>query len=118
MVRHLSDRVAVMYLGRIVELASATALFAEPLHPYTQALLAAVPVADPDRRGRKGRPLPGEPPSPMNLPPGCRFHTRCPIATDLCRVRDPEFRNLGTLDRPHEVACHNVSAPAPPPRGD
>jgi oligopeptide/dipeptide ABC transporter ATP-binding protein len=117
MVRHLSDRVAVMYLGRIVELASAAALFAEPLHPYTQALLAAVPVADPDRRGRKARPLPGEPPSPMNLPPGCRFHTRCPIATDLCRIRDPEFRNLGTLDRPHEVACHNVSAPTLP-RGD
>jgi oligopeptide/dipeptide ABC transporter ATP-binding protein len=119
MVRHVSDRVAVMYLGRIVETASRAALFQDPLHPYTQALLAAVPVPDPDReRRRPPRALPGEPPSPAHPPSGCRFHTRCPIATDLCRVRDPEPRNLGPSEAPHVVACHHATAPSPLPPGD
>jgi oligopeptide/dipeptide ABC transporter ATP-binding protein len=103
MIRHLSNRVAVMYLGRIVELGRREDLFGSPLHPYTQALISAIP--DPYRV--QIRPvLEGElPPRP---PSGCRFHTRCPIATDLCRVEDPELRDLGSKGAPHQVACHHA----------
>jgi oligopeptide transport system ATP-binding protein len=105
-VRHLCQRVAVMYLGRIVELADSDALFDNPQHPYTKALLAAVPVPDPlIEQGRVFRPVQGEVPSPINPPSGCVFHPRCPIAVDSCRVGRPETREL----RPgHFVACTQV----------
>ncbi len=105
-VRHLCQRVAVMYLGRIVELAEADELFDNPQHPYTKALLAAVPIPDPlVEQGRVFRPVQGEVPSPINPPPGCVFHPRCPIAVDSCRVGRPETREL----RPgHFVACTQV----------
>jgi oligopeptide transport system ATP-binding protein len=104
-VRHLCQRVAVMYLGRIVELADADELFDNPQHPYTKALLAAVPVPDPlVEQGRVFRPVQGEVPSPIDPPSGCVFHPRCPIAVDSCRAR-PETREL----RPgHFVACTQV----------
>jgi oligopeptide transport system ATP-binding protein len=105
-VRHLCQRVAVMYLGRIVELADADELFDNPQHPYTKALLAAVPIPDPlVEQGRVFRPVQGEVPSPINPPSGCVFHPRCPIAVDSCRVGRPETREL----RPgHFVACTQV----------
>ena len=106
MVRHISDRIAVMYLGRIVETADSNALFEEPLHPYTQALISAVPLADPKKeRNRIPIVLQGEVPSPGRLPPGCVFHPRCPQAVELCRVEVPEFREF-TPGR--FVACHLV----------
>jgi len=101
-VRHISDRVAVMYLGRIVELAPTDELFAHPAHPYTQALLEAIPVPDPRRRHRRTMLL-GEVPSPLNPPSGCHFHPRCPYATDRCREDAPVLRQLDTR---HTVACH------------
>ena len=103
-IRHICDWVAVMYLGRIVELAPKAALFARPLHPYTEALLAAVPNTDPAARTEQP-PLEGDVPSPMDPPPGCRFHTRCPLATDLCKQQDPALtpRTAGS----HLVACHH-----------
>ncbi len=106
-VRHLCQRVAVMYLGRIVELASCDELFDNPLHPYTRALLAAVPVPDPTiEAGRAFQPVRGEVPSPINPPGGCVFHPRCPVAVDGCRRTRPELREL----RPgHWVACSEVS---------
>jgi oligopeptide transport system ATP-binding protein len=105
-VRHICHRVAVMYLGRIVELADADELFSNPLHPYTQALLAAVPVPDPGvEAARSFRPVQGEVPSPINPPSGCVFHPRCPIAVAACREARPEVREI----RPgHFVACREV----------
>jgi oligopeptide transport system ATP-binding protein len=105
-VRHLCHRVAVMYLGRIVELAACDELFDNPLHPYTQALLSAVPVPDPSVEAtRQFRPVQGEVPSPINPPPGCVFHPRCPIAVESCKQIRPELREI----RPeHWVACSEV----------
>jgi peptide/nickel transport system ATP-binding protein len=99
-VRYFCDRVLVMYLGRIVESADNETLWSDPRHPYTRALMTAVP--DPSRP-RQAAPLGGELPSPSNIPPGCRFHTRCPLATALCRVAEPEFR---AIKPGHHVACH------------
>jgi oligopeptide transport system ATP-binding protein len=110
-VRHISDRIAVMYLGRIVEIGPATQLFERPLHPYTKALVSAIPIADPDREGHRRRLiLPGEPPSPMNPPAGCPFHPRCPYVIDECSKRVPEYQTLDEDDsqksaciRTHEI---------------
>jgi oligopeptide/dipeptide ABC transporter ATP-binding protein len=109
MVRHISDRVAVMYLGRIGEVGGRDEVFQRPLHPYTRALLSAIPVPDPEREGRR-RPLglPGDIPSPADPPPGCRFHTRCPFASEICRTQDPVLREMGSGDGPHAVACHHA----------
>ena len=101
-VKHVADRVAVMYLGQIVEMADKADLFATPRHPYTRALLAAIPHPDPQRRGQV-KPLGGDVPSPMNPPPGCRFHTRCPFAQERCRTEEPALRRM---EQGHVAACH------------
>jgi len=104
-VRHLADRVAVMYLGKIVELSPSADLFARPLHPYTKALIAAVAVPDPAlERTRKRVVAKGEPGSPLAPPPACRFHTRCPFATEICRTVEPK---LEIASAGHTVACHH-----------
>ncbi len=110
-VRHISDRVAVMYLGKLMELADRIELYENPLHPYTKALLSAIPIPDPSVEATRERIiLVGDVPSPMHPPPGCVFHTRCPIASDAhgCRTVVPEWRNIGFGGKEHWVACHRV----------
>ncbi|MGE0851328.1 MAG: ABC transporter ATP-binding protein [Hyphomicrobiaceae bacterium] len=108
-VRHISDRIAVMYLGRIVEIARRDELYKTPLHPYTEALLAAVPVADPEVEARRPRVIvKGEVPSALRPPPGCRFHPRCPRAMEKCKTVDPALTDLGAG---RAVACHLHTAP-------
>lgn len=101
-VAHVCDHVAVMYLGRLVETAPTRELFAAPRHPYTKALMSAIPSLDPDDRGRAQK-LEGEIPSPTNPPPGCKFQTRCPYAIDICRKDEPKLEHSG---KEHDVACH------------
>ena len=101
-VAHICDHVAVMYLGRLVETAPTRELFAAPRHPYTKALLSAIPSLDPDNRGSAQK-LEGEIPSPTNPPPGCKFQTRCPHAIDICRSQEPKLEHSGLE---HDVACH------------
>jgi oligopeptide/dipeptide ABC transporter ATP-binding protein len=104
-VRHISDSIAVMYLGKIMELSPADELYAKPIHPYTSALLGAIPLPDPaQNRQRERTPLQGEPPSPIAPPPGCRFHTRCPHATEICRTVEPPLMEYADG---HLAACHH-----------
>jgi oligopeptide/dipeptide ABC transporter ATP-binding protein len=109
-VAHICDHVAVMYLGRLVETAPTRQLFAKPRHPYTKALLSAIPSLDPDNRGSAQK-LEGEIPSPTNPPPGCKFQTRCPFAIDRCRKEEPKLEHMGLE---HDVACHRWKELAEP----
>jgi oligopeptide/dipeptide ABC transporter ATP-binding protein len=104
LIEHVSDRVAVMYLGKIVEQAASAELYRRPLHPYTQLLLSSIPQPDPDA-GPPKVPLDSDPPSPLAPPPGCRFQTRCPVAIDRCRVEEPPLIDIGGG---HLAACHLV----------
>jgi oligopeptide/dipeptide ABC transporter ATP-binding protein len=106
-VHYIADRIAIMYLGRIVEEGPASVVFTEPLHPYTKGLLESAPEPDP-RAKLTTAPLRGDPPSPTNIPPGCRFASRCPIARQFCRDNDPELRQHATG---HSVACWAVTEP-------
>lgn len=104
-VRHISDRIIVMYLGKIVEIADKVSLFENPQHPYTKALLSAIPVPDPDAK-KERIVLKGDVPSPIDPPTGCRFHTRCLFATDKCRTEEPQLRTSNIMEQGHEAACH------------
>ena len=105
MVRHISDRVGVMYLGSLVEMTGSTEIFANPVHPYTQILMSAIPIADPDASGAKDRmEIKGEVPSPINAPSGCKFRTRCPYATEICAQEAPQLKEIAPE---HFVACHH-----------
>ncbi len=106
-VRHVSDFVAVMYLGKIVEKTDADTIYTSPLHPYTKALISAVPVCDPKKKSKK-KILEGSIPSPITPPSGCRFHTRCPDVTDICKKTEPELKEASGAKQ-HLVACHNIS---------
>lgn len=109
-VQYISDRVLVMYLGKIVEIGAVDDIYERTLHPYTQALLSAMPSMDPDRR-IETPPLTGDPPNPINPPPGCRFHTRCPFSEVVCATREPELAiSPATGGAAHRVACHMRSA--------
>lgn len=103
MVKHISDRIGVMYLGKMMELSNSDDMFRNPLHPYTQALLSAIPKANPRTAKRERIVLMGDPPSPTNPPSGCRFRTRCPHAMDICAAKDPEWKQI---EDEHWVACH------------
>ncbi|HWC39236.1 MAG TPA: oligopeptide/dipeptide ABC transporter ATP-binding protein [Acidimicrobiales bacterium] len=104
-VRHVSDRIAVMYLGKLVEVSPAEELYTKPVHPYTAALLSAIPIPDPKtNRARTRLPVKGEPPNPLDPPPACRFHTRCPRATEVCRTTEPP---LASYPGGHLAACHH-----------
>jgi oligopeptide/dipeptide ABC transporter ATP-binding protein len=108
-VKHISDRIAVMYSGKIVEMADAERLYQNPLHPYTRVLIAAIPVPDPDAP-RKQRAIAGETPSAITPPAGCRFHPRCPYAIDICHVEPPELKPLTPgFEDDHVVACHRAA---------
>ncbi len=104
-VKHISDRIAVMYLGRVVEIADSETLYRNPLHPYTRALIASIPIPDPRQR-KEFQPLAGEVPSPLDPPPHCRFVGRCPFVQDICHQQTPELRPLPDDDTGHRVACH------------
>lgn len=106
-VRHISDRVIVMYLGKIVEIADKKSLFTNPQHPYTKSLLSAIPNTDPDAK-RERIILSGDVPSPIDPPTGCRFHTRCPFATEKCVTDIPELRNEDYMKAGHQTACHYI----------
>ena len=106
MVRYISDRILVMYLGQMMELAGSDTLNERPLHPYTQFLLSAVPIPDPEiEKGRQRMQVEGEIPSPIDPPNLCPFCTRCPQATEVCRKQRPEWREV---EKGHFIACHNV----------
>lgn len=117
-IEHMSDRVAVMYLGRIVEYAPARDLYRQPRHPYTQALISAIPEPDLDKKNKPRKVLAGDVPSPMAPPSGCHFHPRCPLATEVCRTERPQLKVCGALSKAeppsavgksHWVSCHHVS---------
>lgn len=104
-IEYISDRIAVMYLGKIMEIADAEELYRSAVHPYTQALLSAIPVADIDYQKKRVL-LEGDVPSPMNIPSGCRFHTRCKYCQDICKEKEPELKKYMVNGREHMVACH------------
>ena len=105
-VQHMCDSIAVMYMGKIVEQSDRESLFNDPQHPYTRTLLSAVPSADPNRRNREHRiSISGDPPNPIDLPPGCRFASRCPLVEERCKTVEPAFKALNSA---HHVACHLV----------
>lgn len=104
MVKHISDRIGVMYLGKIVEISDSNELYKNPLHPYTKALLSAIPIADPKKAKKSEISLiKGDVPSPIDIPTGCRFHTRCPYATEKCKIVEPEIKEI---EKNHFVSCH------------
>ena len=106
MVKHISDRVGVMYLGSMVELATNKELYDNPLHPYTRALISAIPIADPDLEAERNREkIQGEVPSPINPPPGCKFRKRCKFAMDICEKESPVLKEV---EPNHFVACHKL----------